>query len=82
MFPLGMRISFPYRNLPISFYGEPVLQIRRLSCLEKFSAYNFTLKGSLSEASASSVNRIKCLQTLTNIENTEQTNQDEKLMDM
>ena len=77
-----MRISFLYRKLPISFYEELVLQVRRWSCLQKFSACNFTLRGSLSEASLSSVNRIKFLQALANLENTEQTNKDNKLQDI
>ena len=48
----------------------------------KFSAYNFTLEGSLPEASALNLNSIKCLQTLTNKGNPEQTNKDEKIKDV
>ena len=59
---------FSLESCRISFYGEPVLQIWNWPCLQKPSTYNFTLKGSLPEASTSCVNIIKCLQTLTNIE--------------
>ena len=48
----------------------------------KLFSNDFTVIGSLSEASTSSVNKIKCLQTLANIENTEQTNKDEKLQEI
>ena len=64
----GMIITFLYRKSPYFLLWRTSSSNKKVIIFTKISAYNFTLKTSLPEASTSSVNIIKCLQTLTNIE--------------